>query len=129
MAKIHDGLAGRGQMMFLNLVELAAPPHHQARRVQHGQMFDGALVTATSRRRKFGHGARFAAGEFLEHQPTRDAANGTGQPRQVRQRRGQGRIGNFSGITHKYGFFSQKQGYLLENHRLYCNNYDSSCKS
>ncbi len=86
MAEVHDGLAGRRQILAHELVDASASLLHQPRLAQDLQMFDAAGVAATAHRRQFGNRPRFAAGQFLEHLPARHLVDGSERPLEVGQR-------------------------------------------
>ena len=90
MAEIHDGLAGRRQILAHELVDASASLLHQPRLAQDLQMFDAAGVAATAHRRQFGNRPRFAAGQFLEHFPARHLVDGAKCPFEVGQRPDEG---------------------------------------
>jgi len=50
MAEVHDGLAGRRQILLGNLVEVSAPHNHQPGIAHQFQMLRRVVVTATGHR-------------------------------------------------------------------------------
>jgi len=97
MAKIHDGLAGRRQILLGHLVKPPASAHDEAGAEQSGQMFGGIVVTATAHLRHFVNRPRLAAAQFLEHFPSRGVAQCGDEQFQVRQRRSNGSFRRFRG--------------------------------
>ena len=90
MAEIHDGLAGRWQILLRNLVKPFASLHNQSRPAQHCEVFGGVVVAGTGDFGHFINRSRLARAQFLEHFPTRRMTERAGQSFQIRQRRSNG---------------------------------------
>jgi hypothetical protein len=95
VAEIHMGLAGRREIMRGQLAEPAASPHHQPGLAHDDQMFHGAVVAASARRRQFADRARVAVGQFAQHLPAGIVAEDKNELFLIRQR---GRGGRFRGF-------------------------------
>lgn len=94
MAEIHDGLAGRRQILLRNLVEPSARLHRHPRPAQYRQMAPGAFVATAAGSRQFRNGAWLAHGQFLEHFPARLMGQNFGESFPVGQRRDHGSFRN-----------------------------------
>jgi hypothetical protein len=85
MAEIHDGLAGRGQILPGHFINPSASAHDYASAKQLGEMFGGVVVAASGDLGQFGNGAWFAGAQFPEHLPARAVAKRGDQPFYVGQ--------------------------------------------
>jgi len=97
VAVIHHELAGRGEILFRDLIEPPASTYHQSGFEQSGQMLGGVVVAGAG---DFGHlvnGARFATAQFLEHLPPLGMSEGGGQSLQFQHGECYGGFGGFSG--------------------------------
>ena len=97
MAEVHDGLAGRGQVLPGQFVKPPVLLHNQPGVAQHGEVLERVVVAGA---RDFGHlinRPRFARAQILEHLPALRVADGFDHPLQVRQRRSHGSFRRFRG--------------------------------
>ena len=86
MTEVHHGYAGHGEILPHELIDAATSTLQQPRPVQDLQMFDAAFVAAPAHRREFGNRPCLAAGQFLEHLPARQLADGPKRLLEVGQR-------------------------------------------
>ena len=94
MAEIHNGLAGRREILLRNLVKPSATLNHRAGLAQFGEVLGRHVRAATGDLRQLPHHARFAGAQFLENLPPGRVAQRRRQQIQVGQwRHGNGLLG------------------------------------
>ena len=95
MAVIHDGLAGRRQILPGNLIQVAASHNYQPGFAHQLQMLGRVVITATGHGGDFTNRPRFARAQFLEDFPAPLVAEGNDHPLQIRPGRGGGCLRSF----------------------------------
>ena len=95
MAEIHDGLAGRRQILLRNLVKVAAPHNQQTRRAHQFEMLGRVVITATGHGGDFTNRPRFARAQFLEDFPAPLVAEGNDHSVEVQRRCDGGGLNSF----------------------------------
>ena len=66
VAVIHHGLAGTGQVLLGDFVNMSASARDQSGEIQLAQMLGRVVVAAAGHLGQFGNGARLAAAQFLD---------------------------------------------------------------
>ena len=110
VAIIHHGLAGAGQVLLGDFINMAAPAHDQPGEIQLAQMLGGVVVAAAGYLGQFGNGARLAATQFLEHLPAVAMPQAGHDPVNVRAGDGGGGWGCFKGWIHANQRISAETG-------------------
>lgn len=110
VAVIHDGLAGQGQVLLGDFVNMSAPAHDQAGAHEFGQMFGRVVVAGAGHFGQFGNRARLADAQFLEHLPAVAMSQAGHEPVNVRADDGGDGLGCFKGWIHEIQRISLETG-------------------
>ena len=107
MAEIHDGLAGRRQILLRNLVKVSATGNNQSGIAHQFEVLGRVVVTATGHCGEFTDGSRFARAQFLEDFPAPLVADGNDRSLEVRHGCGGGGLNSFRGRIHGIQLISE----------------------
>lgn len=100
VAEVHDGFAGRGQVVRRYLVEPAPALHDCAGPAQHGEVFGGGIAGAAGGDGQFADHARLAGAQGEEDFPAGVVAERGGEELWVNRRHGRRGIGVRNGRIH-----------------------------